>query len=63
MRDVLGFINDHKEVLAYLPIAKEIMKVPKQWLLNVVGSVCGQPFVKWIKERVVARNNKIVAEQ
>ena len=60
---MLGFLQQHRQVMEYLPIAKEIMKLPKQFLVNVMYSVIGDAFADWVKQRVVARNIKIVEVQ
>ena len=53
----------HSQVLDYLPVAKEIIKLPKQFLVNVIYTVVGDAFADWVKQRVVARNLKIVEVQ
>ncbi len=45
----------------YLPEAKELPKVPRQWLANVIFSVVGQPFADWVDSVIQQRNSKIVA--
>jgi len=57
---MLGLLQNHQQVLHYLPIAKEIMKLPKQFLVNVMYTVIGNSFADWVKLRVIARNTKIV---
>ena len=44
-----------------MPDAKELAKVPRQWLANVIYSVVGQPFGDWVDEVIQSRNSKIVA--
>ena len=39
------------------------MKLPKQFIVNVIYTVIGDSFADWVKERVVARNIKIVKVQ
>ena len=36
------------------------MKLPKQFLVNVMYTVIGNSFAEWVKLRVIARNTKIV---
>jgi hypothetical protein len=48
-------------VAYYLPEAKELPKVPRQWLANVIFSVAGQPFADWVDQVIQQRNSKIVA--
>ena len=51
----------YPEVAYYLPDAKELAKVPRQWLANVIYSVAGQPFGDWVDAVITSRNSKIVA--
>ena len=39
------------------------MKLPKQFIINTLYTVVGEPFGEWVKERVIARNAKIIDEQ
>ena len=45
----------------YLPDTKELPKVPRQWLANVIYSVAGPPFAAWVDAQIALRNAKIVA--
>jgi len=63
LKEMLGFLQQHRQVLQYLPIAKEVVKLPKQFVANVIYTVVGDPFADWVKERVEARNAKIVQVQ
>jgi hypothetical protein len=47
------------EAMAHLPILKELEKCPKQWLVNVIYSVLGNPFAQWVAEKVRERNEKV----
>ena len=40
------------EVLTFLPIEKEVMKLPKQFIVNVAYSIVGDKFAAWVKERI-----------
>ena len=44
-----------------MPDAKDLPKVPRQWLANVIYSVAGQPFADWVDEVIASRNSKIAA--
>ena len=51
----------YPQVANYLPDAKELHKVPRQWLANVIFSIVGQPFADWVDSVIQMRNSKIVA--
>lgn len=55
MDNVLGI----PEALQYLPCLKEIPKVPKQWLVNIIYSVVGENFELWVHDRISKRNEKV----
>jgi hypothetical protein len=45
--------------MAHLPILKELEKVPKQWLCNVIYSVIGDDFSNWVVHKVKERNDRV----
>ena len=46
-----------------LPVEKEIEKLPREYVGDVIVSIVGDPFVKWKEERITARNKKIAEKQ
>ena len=40
------------EVLTYLPVPKEVKKLPKQFLVNLAYSIVGDDFAAWVKQRI-----------
>jgi hypothetical protein len=46
---ITAWLNNKEACFLYYPIAKEITKLPKQWIVNVALTVLGEPFKKWIK--------------
>ena len=57
--EILLFCTSHHHVDAYLPDEVDIKKVPKQWLVNVCAAVIGEPFKRWVWDRVVERNQEM----
>jgi hypothetical protein len=51
------------DCFAYFPIAKEITKLPKQWIVNVAFTVLGDPFRTWIKKGISDRNIKVAIQK
>lgn len=46
-----------------LPIEpREVEKLPRSYLANVIYTIVGKPFRDWVDEAIKARNDKIVAE-
>ena len=42
-----------------LPCEKEIVKLPKQYLVNVIYTVVGQQFSDWVRAKIEERNAKV----
>ena len=42
-----------------LPNEKEIPKLPKQYLANVVYTVCGDRFHNWVSKKIEERNVRV----
>ena len=47
----------------YLPIEKEIKKLTRSYLGNVIYTIVGEAFVEWVDSRINDRNAKIQATQ
>lgn len=46
-----------------MPIAKkEIKKLPRQYIANVIYTIVGEPFKTWVLDRVETRNVKVAEE-
>ena len=56
---VLEFAQEHAEVWDYLPARKDCYRLSRQFLLNVMHTIVGEPFVDWVQERVDCRNAKV----
>ena len=63
IKDMQGFTKQYPGVTSYFPIEKEVEKLPRQYIANVIYTVVGQPFAVWVKSQMEKRNDKIKAEQ
>ena len=61
--DMAGFVKKHNAVNGYLPDGKEVLKMPKGWIANVINTVKGKEFTAWVKERIEERNAKLLVEK
>ena len=52
----------YKEAWTYLPDQKDIPKLPRQWVVNVLNTVVGRQFSDWVREQIDARNKKLRAD-
>ena len=50
-------------VLDRLPCEKEIVKLPKQYLINVIYTVVGEQFAVWVKAKIDERNAKVTSDK
>ena len=46
-----------------LPVEKEIEKLPRDYIGDVICSVVGDPFIAWKEQRIAERNRKIAEKQ
>ena len=60
LKDIAEFAQDHPQVNDYLPDGKEVMKMSKQWIANVIHSVLKKTFSNWVKRQVERRNEEMV---
>ena len=50
------FCQAHQETYLYLPDLKEMPKIPRQWIINVVATLIGDAFVDWVRQNINDRN-------
>jgi hypothetical protein len=60
---ITRWLSGKDACFAYYPIAKEITKLPKQWIVNVANTVLGAPFKQWIKQAIEDRNLKVAIQK
>ena len=63
IEDMLNWGRTKPDVMRSLPPESEIEKLPRQYIINVIYTLVGEPFSKWVDGRVNARNEKILNEQ
>ena len=59
MDDILDFGLGFREVVDSLPISREIRKMPRSYVCNVIYSRVGTPFKDWVMARCSVRNDKL----
>ena len=63
IEDLLAYASNYPEVMRALPVTqKEIRKLPRQYIGNIIHTIVGEPFKKWVHDRVEARNLKVAEE-
>ena len=64
--EILEFAADagNGDALRALPEPrKEIEKLPREYLGNVVYTIVGTPFQHWVNKRITDRNEKVIKDQ
>ena len=47
----------------YLPDSREIHKVPREWICNIIASVLKNIFTDWIKKQIEDRNEEMAEKR
>ena len=63
MAKILEFCAKYPVFDDYMPVEKEIKRLPKQWICDVAMSTIGEPFKKWVSQRIEAQNKKVAVEK
>ena len=49
IKDMQAFADKYPGVNKYFPIEKEVEKLPRQYIANVIYTIVGPPFAQWVK--------------
>ena len=60
---ILEFIADLPDIADFLPDDQDLVKTPKQWIVNVCAAVVGEPFKRWVGEQVEERNDHMAEKR
>jgi len=64
IESMLEFAQDHPMVVMTLPLVqREIDRLPRDYIANVINTIVGKPFQDWINRKVEERNQKVAQEQ
>jgi len=56
---IVEFCKENEEVMSFLPDMKEIKTLPKDFLMNLLYTINGNPFKEWVRTHCNIRNEKI----
>ena len=56
IEEILEYSKGDERVAKYLPDERDIVKVPRQWIVNVCYTVMGRKFADWVGRSIKARN-------
>jgi len=61
---ILEYARNRPDVMRCLPVVeKEIDKLPRQYLANIVYTKVGKPFFDWVDNKIQARNAKVTNDK
>ena len=52
LEDLLEFAMKHSRVMQALPIEKEIKKLSRSYVANVIYTIIGDTFSQWVDKRI-----------
>ena len=55
---IMKYTKEDSNAMKYLPTPKDIKKLPREYLLNLIYSALGEDFKNWINQNCSARNQK-----
>lgn len=61
--NILAEGRRNPEVSNYLPDEKDLHRLPRQWLANVIYTLVGEEFQNWVTECIRNRNDHIAEKQ
>ena len=62
IKNIFAFASQTPEVENALPPSKEIAKLCRGYLANVIYTIMGEPFRQWVNQQVARRNERIAIE-
>ena len=63
IEDMQAFASAYPQVARYFPIDKEMKKLPRSYIANLIYTVVGSAFAKWVEQQMRKRNDKLKMEQ
>ena len=63
VEEFLHFAENYPDVARHLPPEREIAKLPRKWIVDLIYTIVGQPFANWVSTRIGERNEKIKTDK
>ena len=63
IEEMLKFAFSYEEVFKRLPVEKEILQLPRQYIANVIYTIVGKPFSNWVDLKIAERHQKVTSEK
>ena len=60
LETIKEFCQQHpNEIDQYLPDGRELHKISREWICNIIASVLGATFTDWVREVIEERNEEL----
>ncbi len=63
LKDIMARCRNNETFQHHMPIEKELLKIPKQWIVNIAYTLFGDSFSNWVFDQIEARNAKLAKEK
>ena len=60
---LLEWCRTYEDVFNFLPEARDMDRIPRPWIANVIHSIIGPPFKDFVSSRIEARNQQLIAKK
>ena len=60
---ILKFGQRSEKLQSYLPEERDMAKLPRQWIINIIYSLCGDSFRQWVSQQVKDRNERLAEKR
>ena len=51
------------EISSYLPDSRELHKISREWICNIIASVLKNIFTDWVREQIEERNEELTVKK
>ena len=59
--NLLNIRGDYPQLSEYFPEERDLPKIPRAWLANVIYTIVGDQFNQWVQERIRERNDRVAS--
>ena len=61
--DIMKQVDAYPMCKDYFPSSKDLHRLPRQWIINVVTTLYKEPFQSWVSEAIERRNASLALKQ
>ena len=60
---ILDFGKKYAQVANYLPEERDIHRLPRSFIVNIINTIVKDPFRSWVSDRIKERNEDIAVKR